>query len=57
MSKPKVSIVTSVYKADLFIDGLLENVVSQTCFDQCEWIMIQPKGDGFSKRVDESIKI
>ncbi len=57
MSKPKVSIITSVYKADLFIDQLLENVVSQTCFDRCEWIIIQPKGDGFSKQVDESIKI
>lgn len=40
MKKPRVSIITSVYQAGLFVEGLLEDVVSQNAFDKCEWIII-----------------
>ena len=56
MNSPVISIITSVRNAAPFIDGLLKNVVSQTCFSQCEWIIIQPKGDGFCLDTDKAIK-
>lgn len=37
---PRVSIITSVYKGDQFIEGFMEDIVRQTIFDQCELIMI-----------------
>ncbi|HEV2601446.1 MAG TPA: glycosyltransferase [Candidatus Babeliales bacterium] len=39
-SVPKISIITSVYKGDQYIAGFMEDIVSQTIFDQCELIMI-----------------
>jgi glycosyltransferase involved in cell wall biosynthesis len=39
-SEYKVTIITSVYRASSFMVGLLENVVSQTAFAQCEWIIV-----------------
>tara|TARA_R110000824_G_C15178230_1_gene673520 strand:+ start:368 stop:1765 length:1398 start_codon:yes stop_codon:yes gene_type:complete len=41
MNRPRVSIITSVCRARDFIEGLLENIVSQTSFDKCELIMVQ----------------
>lgn len=40
MNKHKVTIVTSVCRASHFMAGLLENVVSQTAFTQCEWVLL-----------------
>ncbi len=37
---PKISIITSVYKGDEFIEGFLADITRQTIFDQCELIMI-----------------
>ena len=38
---PKISLITSVYKAKEHIDELLENVTQQTIFkDKCEWIIL-----------------
>lgn len=36
----KISIITSVYKADGFIEQFLQEVVQQTIFNQCELILI-----------------
>jgi len=38
--KPRVSIITSVYKGDAFIKGFLEDIVQQTIFPECELIII-----------------
>lgn len=39
-ANPKISIITSVYKGDAFIEGFLADITRQTIFDQCELIMI-----------------
>lgn len=38
--KPRVSIITSVFKGDPFIREFLIDITQQTIFDQCELIMI-----------------
>lgn len=43
---PKVSIITSVYNGDLFIEGFLEDITRQTIFDQCELIIINANSPG-----------
>ena len=37
---PKVSIITSLYKGEDNISGFLENITSQSCFGNCELIII-----------------
>lgn len=37
---PKISIITSVYKADAYIKEFLEDITRQTIFDNCELILI-----------------
>lgn len=37
--KPRVSIITSLYKGEEFIRGFLENITSQTIFAECELII------------------
>ncbi|HLB93996.1 MAG TPA: glycosyltransferase [Candidatus Babeliales bacterium] len=43
---PKISIVTSVYNSDQFIEGFLANITQQTIFDQCELILINANSPG-----------
>ncbi|MCX5922442.1 MAG: glycosyltransferase [Candidatus Dependentiae bacterium] len=38
--KPRVSIITSLYKGDEFIEGFLADIVRQTIFNECELIII-----------------
>jgi len=44
--KPKVSIITSVWNGDAFIEGFLADVTKQTIFDQCELILINANSPG-----------
>jgi glycosyltransferase involved in cell wall biosynthesis len=44
--RPKVSIVSSVFKGDQFIDGFLKDITQQTIFEQCELILINPNSPG-----------
>lgn len=37
---PKISIITSIYKAEAYIKGFLEDITKQTIFDNCELILI-----------------
>lgn len=37
---PKISIITSLYKGEKFIEGFMQDIVRQTVFDQCELIII-----------------
>ena len=36
----KVSIITSLYKAEKYLKGFLENIVKQTIFDDCELFLL-----------------
>ncbi|MDR3646463.1 MAG: glycosyltransferase [Candidatus Babeliales bacterium] len=37
---PKVSIITSIYKGEIFIEHFLQEITKQTIFNQCELILI-----------------
>ncbi len=43
---PKISIITSVYDGDEFIEGFLQDIVCQTIFDQCELIIVNAASPG-----------
>ena len=45
-SNPRISIITSVYKGDEFIEGFLADITRQTAFEQCELIMINANSPG-----------
>lgn len=45
-SKPKISIITSVWKGDEFIEGFLADTTKQTIFSECELIMINANSPG-----------
>ncbi len=42
----KVSIITSLYKGDDYIESFLEQITSQTYFDKCELIIIDANSPG-----------
>ena len=51
---PKISLVTSVYKAHEHIEQLMEDVTRQTIFEEkCEWIILNadPDGEDFDEEV------
>lgn len=43
---PKISIITSMYNGDEFIEGFLADITRQTVFDQCELILINADSPG-----------
>ena len=44
---PKISLVTSVYRADEYIEQLMEDMTRQTIFkDKCEWIILNANEEG-----------
>ena len=43
---PKISIITSVYNSDKFIEHFLNNITQQTIFNQCELILINANSPG-----------
>ena len=45
---PKISLITSVYNSAEYIEGLMEDITSQSIFEEkCEWIILNanPEGD------------
>jgi len=48
---PKISLLTSLYSGDEHIEGFLENITSQTIFDNCELIIIDANSPGNEKPV------
>jgi hypothetical protein len=51
---PKISLITSVFKASEYIDQLMEDVTRQSIFNQkCEWIIlnVNPKGEETEEEV------
>ena len=45
-SVPRLSIITSVFKGDAFIEGFLEDIVQQTIFSECELIVVNANSPG-----------
>lgn len=45
-AKPRLSIITSVWKGDDFIEGFMEDITKQTIFPQSELIMINANSPG-----------
>lgn len=43
---PRVSLITSLYKGDDFIEGFLADMVRQTIFNECELIIINANSPG-----------
>lgn len=43
---PLITIITSVYDCDEFIEGFLEDIVQQTVFQNCELLVIDPNSPG-----------
>src|SRR3990170_4374773 len=50
-NKPRVSIITSVFKGDKFIKGFMDDIVKSTIFDQCELIIINAASPENEERV------
>ena len=51
---PKISLITSVFKASEYIDQLMEDVTRQSIFNQkCEWIIlnVNPRGEDAEEEV------
>jgi len=48
---PRISILTSVYKGDIFIEQFLHDIVQQTIFHQCELILINPNSPGNEREI------
>lgn len=51
LKKPRVSIITSLYNGDEFIEGFLADQVKQTIFDECELIIINANSPGNEEQV------
>jgi glycosyltransferase involved in cell wall biosynthesis len=51
VATPKISIITSVYNGDKFIEGFLQDITQQTIFDQCELIIINAASPGNEDRI------
>ena len=55
-SLPKISLITSVYNAADYIEGLMEDITNQTIFeDKCEWVILNANPPGEDKE-EEVIK-
>ena len=51
---PKISLITSVFRAEDYIDQLMEDVTRQTVFEEkCEWIILNAnkEGDNYEEEV------
>lgn len=48
---PRVTIVTSVFNCDEFIEGFLKDIVQQTIFNECELLMINANSPGNEEEV------
>jgi glycosyltransferase involved in cell wall biosynthesis len=51
---PKISLITSVYNAEEYIEGLMEDITSQTIFEEkCEWVIlnVNPAGSDVEEEV------
>lgn len=49
--KPRVSIITSVFKGDSFIQGFMADIVQQSIFKECELIIINANSPGNEEQI------
>lgn len=56
MSSPSISIITSMFNSENYIDRFMDNVISQTDFDQSELILIDANKDSEKRFVSNYIK-
>jgi len=49
--RPRISIITSLFKGDLFIKGFLDDITRQTIFNQCELILINAASPGNEEQI------
>ncbi len=52
-ASPRVSIITSMWNGDDFIEGFLEDITQQTIFSECELILINANSPGNEEAVIE----
>lgn len=50
-TKKKVSIVSTFYKGEEFLEGFLQNMVEQTMFDECELVIIDSASPGKEQEI------
>jgi glycosyltransferase involved in cell wall biosynthesis len=51
---PKISLITSIFKAEEYIEQLMEDITRQTIFDShCEWVILNAnkEGDDYEEKV------
>tara|TARA_R110002033_G_scaffold171064_1_gene215689 strand:- start:375 stop:2003 length:1629 start_codon:yes stop_codon:yes gene_type:complete len=51
--RPKVSIITTFYKAEEYLEGFLQNITTQTIFDQCELVLVDTGSPGNEQKMIE----
>ncbi len=51
INAPRVSIITSIFKGDFFIEEFMKDITRQTIFDQCELILINANSPGNEEAV------
>lgn len=44
--RPRVSIITSIWKGDEFMEGFLADITKQSMFSECELILVNPSSPG-----------
>tara|TARA_R100001082_G_scaffold28146_1_gene14136 strand:+ start:2745 stop:4376 length:1632 start_codon:yes stop_codon:yes gene_type:complete len=54
IEKPKVSIISTFYKAEKFIEGFMEDITSQTIFHECEFIIVDSASPGKEQEIVQS---
>ena len=52
--KPLVSIITTFYEAEEYLEGFLEDITSQTIFPQCELVIVDTGSPGSEQEIIKS---
>lgn len=52
-SRKKISIISTFYKAEKFLDGFIVNMIEQTMFEECELVLIDSGSPGKEKEIVE----
>ncbi len=53
---PKISLITSVFRAEDYIDQLMEDITRQSVFSKCEWIILNANKPGFDYEEEVILK-
>lgn len=56
MNQPRASILTSIYNGEKFLDGFLQNVISQTFINQVEVLLLDAKSTDSSESIIKKYK-